>query len=207
MKKIILAFGLMALSLTATISCNRDDNKTNEITNQAQRDFGIFKVLQDNKTIEMNGDIRTRTLADFNQLIAKFPNIEKINIKNCGGSLDDETNLQLSLKVHQKGIEIHLMDNAEIASGGVDFFVAGVRRTKGANTKIGVHAWGGDGDSATDYPVGHANHLSYINYYVAVGFTQQQAEDFYYFTINAAPANGIHWMTEAEIAQYHLIKP
>ncbi len=97
------------------------------------------------------------------------------------------------------------MDNAEIASGGVDFFLAGVKRTRGKNTKIGVHSWGGDGESATDYPRGHANHLPYIKYYVLIGFTQKQAEDFYYFTIYAAPANGIHWMTEAEIKKYNMI--
>ncbi len=174
-------------------SCDKDENNVQTPT---KRQFGIFKVLEDNKTVEMDGDIRTKTLKDFNELQETYPNIKTITIKNCGGSLDDTANLKMSLKVHQSGINIHLMDNAEIASGGVDFFLAGVKRTRGKNTKIGVHAWGGDGDSATDYPKGHANHLPYIKYYVSIGFTQKQAEDFYYFTIYAAPANGIHWMTE-----------
>ncbi|MDG2195217.1 MAG: hypothetical protein P8K77_10315 [Polaribacter sp.] len=77
------------------------------------------------------------------------------------------------------------MDNGEIASGGVDFFIAGIQRTKGSNIKIGVHSWAGDNETATDFPVGHANHLPYINYYISVGFTKQQVESFYYFTINA----------------------
>lgn len=61
--------------------------------------------------------------------------------------------------------------------------------------------------TATDFPVGHAYHLTYINYYVSVGFTQQQAEYFYYFTINAATAENVHWMTEAEITTYNIITP
>ena len=190
------------ITSTTFLSCNDDDNSTN--TN-SQRTFGIFKVLNDDLTVEMDGTIGSSSLTNFNSLEAAFPNVNKIDIINCDGSSDDEINLQLSEKVHQKGINIHLMDNGEIASGGVDFFIAGIQRTKGTNTRIGVHSWAGDGVTATDFPVGHANHLPYINYYVSVGFTQQEAEDFYYFTINAAPANSIHWMTDAEITQYHLI--
>lgn len=66
---------------------------------------------------------------------------------------------------------------------------------------IGVHSWATEDDngnpiSATDYPVGHVEHLPYINYYVDVVFTQQEAEDFYYFTINAAAPENMHYMTE-----------
>ncbi len=173
--------------------------------NDFRRKFGIFKVLEDNTTIEMNGEIRRATLKHFNKLEMRFPNINKINIRECGGSLDDETNFELSKKVHEKGIQIHLLDNGLIASGGVDFFIAGTKRSKGKNCQIGVHAWSGNNETATDFPAGHANHLPYINYYVSVGFSQEEAEDFYYFTINSAPADSIHWMTEEEIEKYHLI--
>ncbi|PIE77473.1 MAG: hypothetical protein CSA15_12785, partial [Candidatus Delongbacteria bacterium] len=158
---LIIAFFTAIILLT---SCDKDENN---VQNPTKRQFGIFKVLEDNKTVEMDGDIRTKTLKDFNELQETYPKIKTINIKNCGGSLDDTANLKMSLKVHQSGINMHLMDNAKIASGGVDFFLAGVKRTRGKNTKIGVHAWGGDGDSATDYPKGHANHLPYIKYYVS----------------------------------------
>lgn len=171
----------------------------------AKRKFGIFKVLEDNITVEMDGEIGNSSLKDFTNLVNSFPGITKINIKNCMGSSDDETNLKVSLMIHQKGINIHLMDNGTIASGGVDLFLAGIKRTKGVNTKIGVHSWAGDNATATDFPVGHANHLPYINYYVSIGFTQQQAENFYYFTINSAPASSVHWMTETEIALYNII--
>ena len=29
-------------------------------------------------------------------------------------------------------------------------------------------------------------------------------EDFYWFTLEAAPAEGMHWMTEAEMARYRV---
>jgi hypothetical protein len=65
---------------------------------------------------------------------------------------------------------------------------------------------GGKKISATDFPKGHKNHLPYIRYYTNVGFTQEQAETFYYFTINAASAESMHWMTKEEIKKYHILK-
>lgn len=172
-----------------------------------QTQFGIFKVLDDATTIEMDGVIKSKTLKNFNDLIDRYPNINLINIVNCDGSADDEINLQVAQLVYDMGINTHLNDNGLIASGGVDFFLAGVKRTRGTNTMIGVHSWSDGSSEANEFPVGHANHLPYINFYVAIGFSQQAAEDFYYFTINAAPASDIHYMTEAEIDQYNILNP
>ena len=98
------------------------------------------------------------------------------------------------------------MDNGSIASGGVDFFLAGTKRTKGSNTQIGVHSWSDGTNTAIDYVVGHANHFPYINYYKNIGFSQEDAESFYYFTISSATAKSIHWMTESEILKYNILK-
>lgn len=182
--------------MTFLVSCSDDNDKN---------DFGIFKVLDDT-AIEMNGDITSKTLKNFNRLIEQYPDIKIINMNQVPGSTDDETNLKVAQRVYDLGIATHIMDGGEIASGGVDFFLAGVKRTRGNNTSIGVHSWEGDGKTAMDYPKGHEYHLPYINYYTSVGFTQQAAEDFYYFTINAAPASGIHWMTDEEIERYGILK-
>ncbi len=197
MSKKVLAIFILAIPFLF-FSCNKDNDG---------RQFGIFKVLDDDQTIEMQGEIGSSSLNDFNELVEAFPNVNKINIIDCGGSTDDDVNLQLSAAVHQKGMAIHIADNGEIASGGTDFFLAGTTRTKGTNTRIGVHSWSDGSNEATDFPVGDPNHTPYINYYVSVGFTQQEAEDFYYFTINAAPANSMHWMTDNEIALYGILTP
>lgn len=201
----------MRLLVLATIlfitSCSKDNTDT---VNPSSKTFGIFKVLNDNKTIEMNGTIKSSSLNNFNKLYTAYPEILSIHIVECDGSMDDETNLLLSKRIYDLKINTHLLDNGLIASGGVDFFLAGIKRSKGSDTKIGVHSWAGEDDNgnevtATDFPVGHEYHLDYINYYKSVGFTQKQAEDFYYFTINAAPADGIHWMTNDEIQTYHIL--
>ena len=188
------------------ISCKKDDSGSTSSTAVAVRNFGIFTVQKDNNTVvSMDGVINSKSLNNFNKLVAKYPNVATIQIVNCDGSSDDETNLKLSKLVHNRKIEIHLNDNGLIASGGVDFFLAGTKRTKGENTKVGVHSWGGDNVVATDFPKGHHYHLPYIEYYQSIGFTQKMAEDFYYFTIHAASADDIHWMTDQEIDQYQIL--
>ncbi len=198
-KKTVLA---LIMLLTIFTGCSSNDS----IVKDTQTTFGIFKVSEDKETIEMNGTISSSSLINFNKLYSKYPNVKTINIKNCDGSSDDEVNLKLSKRVHDLNMNIHLLDNAEIASGGVDFFLAGIKRTRANNTKIGVHSWAGDNVTATDFPVGHANHLPYINYYKSIGFADADAKAFYYFTINAAAANDIHWMTEEEIIKYKMLK-
>lgn len=190
--------------LVLVTSCSKNEGAT---VNTTKTTFGIFNVSKDKKTAEMNGTINSSSLNNFNNLYASNSSITKINIKNCDGSSDDEVNLRLSKRVHDLGIEIHLLNNAEIASGGVDFFLAGKRRTRGTGTRIGVHSWSDGNNQAKDFPVGHANHLPYINYYKSIGFSDEDAKAFYYFTINAASANSIHWMTEQEIERYKMLKP
>ena len=197
-KHIILVFTLISFNF---YSCSKE-----ELPKENNGRFGIFKVLNDS-TAQMNGVITGKTPKSFNNLISKYPKIKFINMLDCPGSDDDEANLVVSKQMHDKGISFHLLKNSEIASGAVDMYVGGIKRTREAGSKIGVHSWGADrGDPiATSYPKGHAVHLPYINYYISVGFSKVDAEAFYYFTINAATADNIHWMTDEEIKQYKII--
>lgn len=170
----------------------------------SDKGFGIFSS-EDGVTAIMNGDIKSRTPKHWDNFIAEFPNINRIVMKDCPGSSDDEANVEVARKVHNHGVSIHLPSDAVIASGAVDFFLAGTTRTRDAGSQIGVHSWSDGNNEATDFPVGSEEHNLYIDYYKEMGFSQEEAEAFYYFTINAAPAAGIHWMTDGEIEQYKLL--
>lgn len=172
---------------------------------RALEKMDIFSVSADKETIVLDGVINSSALEKFKTLANENPAIKRIEIVNCEGSINDDINLELAKYIYEHQYDIHLRANGLIASGGTDLFLAGRKRTKGTNTKIGVHSWSGGVSEATDFPVGHENHLPYITYYTVVGFSQQRAEDFYYFTINSAPAEDIHWMTDAEIAKYEMI--
>ncbi len=205
MKKLHIKSTIMLLCIGLLfISCKSDDDTITDYS--TVRVFDIFTVQSDNETVIMNGEIKSRTLQDFNNMLAGYPSIKLINMAEVPGSSDDEINLQVGVKVRQNGINTHILDNGLIASGGVDFFLAGVERTRGTNTQIGVHSWAdGSGNEATDYPNDSTEHLRYIQYYESIGYSNQWSRDFYFYTINAASAANIHWMTEAEITQYGLI--
>ncbi len=69
---------------------------------------------------------------------------------------------------------------------------------------IGVHSWSDGANEATDFPRDSEVHLFFIDYYQDIGMTEQEAEEFYFFTINAASADDIHWMTDNEIARFQI---
>jgi hypothetical protein len=166
--------------------------------------YGIFHV-KDDATATMNGVIGGRTDNHYNNMVKNHPDIQQIVLENCPGSKNDEVNLIVAKKIHDDGISTHLRANSEIASGAVDLYLAGVNRTMETGAKIGVHSWSGGGTAPTDLPESDPQHLPYINYYISVGMSEQLARDFYFFTIHAAPASDVHWMTPEEIVLYQLL--
>jgi len=167
----------------------------------------IFTISKDQKSIILDGAINTSAFEKFKALSESYPQVKTLEIINCEGSINDEVNLKLAKFVHENGFNIHLNDNGLIASGGTDLFLAGKKRSIGQNTKIGVHSWAGNKEKATDFPKGHKNHQPYIDYYKSIDMTTQDAEEFYYFTIQSAPPEGIHWMTKEEIEKYDILYP
>lgn len=151
------------------------------------------------------GVIGSTTPAVVQDLINNYPAVTTIVMYACPGSEDDNANLQASLLLHNANYKMYLPVDGWVASGATDMFLAGSTRVVDATfDPVGVHSWSNGQNEATDFPVGHPFHQPYIDYYVNVGFTTQEAEDFYYFTIYAAPANGIHWMTNSEMNQYKI---
>ena len=64
---------------------------------------------------------------------------------------------------------------------------------------IGVHSWADSGAATGDTLDRDAeDHRIYLDYYRALGIDQE----FYWFTLQAAPADDMHWMTESEMAKF-----
>ena len=166
--------------------------------------FGPFYVSNDS-TVIMNGDMGSRIDQQFEKLITNYPDISLIIMEDCPGSRNDEEMFKAALNLKDHNINTHLSTNGKIQSGAVDFFLAGTFRTMESGAKIGVHAWSDGSNEATDYPTNHSQHQPYINFYKSIGFSQQAAEDLYFFIINAASADNMHWMTQQEITDYNML--
>ncbi len=117
------------------------------------------------------------------------------------GSLDDEALFPFARWIRAQGYNTHLESTSEIASGAVDLFLSGVERTMEKGAKLGVHSWSDGDKEASEYPRSHSAHSLNASYIKAM----LNSDEFYWFTINAAPANAIHWMNEAEIKKYQLL--
>jgi len=152
--------------------------------------------------VYMNGVIGSGTLAVMQTLFNNYPQIQTIVMQDVPGSMDDDTNLLASMEIRNRGINTHIPSDGMVASGGTDMFLAGVKRSIAPGAKIGVHSWDdGSGKAALDYPRDHQAHVSYLDYYNAIGITT----DFYWYTLEAAPAEGNHWMTAEEMVKYKVL--
>ncbi|MEM8919303.1 MAG: alpha/beta hydrolase [Pseudomonadota bacterium] len=130
-------------------------------------------------------------------------NIKILVMQNVPGSDDDNDYLDAAWGLHQNGFTIIVPSDGLIASGGTDFFLAGTFRIIQPGACIGVHSWEDDGPppyAANQLPRNHAEHGDFLEYFRAIGISPE----FYWFTINAAPASGMHWMSPAEINRFKM---
>ncbi len=152
-------------------------------------------------TLYMEGVIYSGTLEDFSEIIESHPEVKTLTMVEVPGSIDDEINVQVSRIIRTQGINTYIPENGWVASGGTDMFLAGKERYRHPNTKIGVHSWAGEKMKATKYPRDHEVHRKYLDYYNDITIDI----DFYWFTLEVAPAEKMHWMTEQEIDKYRVI--
>ncbi len=209
-------------SITPVTDSTTDDNSTTD--NSSTDDGGDFDTTgyaayratmsyEYDKPLEffvhnnfavMVGYINSGTPAAVDKLLADHKNITTLIMLDVPGSIDDYSNLIASRKVRDASLHTFVPEGGMIASGGTDFFFSGVSRRITPSTQIGVHSWSDGTKEASEYPVGHEYHQPYIDYYMEMGLTEKESKDFYYFTIYAAPAAGVHWMTAGEIEKYKL---
>ena len=187
-------FGVAAIALAALSACGQL-----AIAAMNQSETTDFQVVDDR--LYMNGEINSRTLEQFNAIYAAHPEIKTLIQLHVPGSLDDDTMIALGYRVRSLGLNTHLTEASEIYSGGVDLFLAGVERTMVPGAVLGVHSWSDGERDAKDFPLTapeHDQNRDYIDAMLGSG-------SFYWFTIYAAPADGMHIMTRDEIRKYGLL--
>ena len=227
MKKNVIKRGLLLLTFSSSMVFGQTTFETSESCNCTVDTVGLsaylstltleeeeplaFAVESPTSTFAiLHGVIDGTTPGVVDDFIATYPSVTTLVFMQMPGSANDEANLVASSSLYEQDYIFYLPavnafeDDAFIASGSVDMFLAGARRVIDLDAEVGVHSWSDGENEATDFPVGHENHQPYIDYYESIGFSTEDAEAFYYFTINAAPAAGIHLMSEAEIEQYKM---
>ena len=154
----------------------------------------------------MRGVIGARTPSSVLELAFMNPEVRTIVLVDMPGSIDDVAMVRAGRYIRQFGLDTHVSADSEVASGATDLFLAGEHRSAEPGARFGIHSWGGGPVPATDLPPvlatdlprDHEDHLKYLDYYAEMGIPGE----FYWRTLSAAPAEGIHWMTEDELERF-----
>lgn len=155
-----------------------------------------FAILGEN--LYIRGDLTSATPDQFEDVIDKAPQVGRIVQCEMPGSVDLDAMMIMAYRVRELGLETYLTANSEIASGAVDLFLSGAKRTMEIGARIGIHAWSNGRFEATDYPETSNQHASNRTFVEAM----LGSEAFYWFTIRASGFDDVHWMSNAEIKKY-----
>ncbi len=150
--------------------------------------------------IVASGTIDHTTLSAFEEVIGEHPGIKTLVLQNIEGSVDDDANVVFSRVVRDEGFDTVVPSDGMVASGGTDLFLAGKRRVLEPGACVGVHSWGGGGYVAAELPEDHPEHDRYLDYFRDIGVDP----GFYWFTLDAASEDEIHWMSAAEADRFDL---
>ena len=181
MKRLALAFAVFALAAGCTSSEYSQD---------------ITDTFVEGDRLYVSGTLNALTYDEIEQHLAAHPGLTTVVLEDIDGSIDDDMNLQTGLLIHAAGLDTYVPEDGQIESGAVDLFCAGRNRIAERGAKIGVHSWAAEdglegGDLAQDDP----EHQPYIAYFEAVPCPVS----FYWYTLEAAPADSMHYMSEEEL--------
>ena len=190
---------LRAMIVTAVISLSLTGCGIVAATSLNLLEITRFEVIGDE--VHMHHEINSKTYDQFVAVHRANPGIRTIVQHDVPGSVDDETMIRLAYYVRKNGLNTKLTANSKILSGGVDLFLAGVERTVERGAVVGVHSWSDGFREAADYPRGSPEHELNRKYVEDM----LGSDEFYWFTIYAAPADGIHRMTVSEIERFGLV--
>ncbi|WP_247742657.1 MULTISPECIES: alpha/beta hydrolase [unclassified Ruegeria] len=150
--------------------------------------------------IVATGTIDHTTLDAFLEVTQRNPDAKTLVLSYIEGSMDDDANVVFSRVVHEQGFDTIVPSDGLIASGGTDLFLAGKRRVLEPGACVGVHSWGGWNIVATEIPEDDPEHDRYLDYFEDIGVD----EAFYWYTLDAAPSEGMHWMSASEADRFEM---
>lgn len=166
------------------------------------KEYTALTLTPKGDTFIAEGVIDATTPGVMRNALQAHPQIKTVILQYVPGSVDDEANLEAARMLRANGINTVVPAGGLVASGGTDLFLAGVTRKVGPGACLGVHSWaaGGIGDFTLgkDVPKDDPQHQLYLDYYETMGI--QQA--FYWYTLDAADAENIHYMSNHEITKY-----
>ncbi|WP_282153439.1 alpha/beta hydrolase [Ruegeria atlantica] len=154
----------------------------------------------------LTGIIDETTLDVIREARQGTPGISTISLQNVPGSANDEASLsKLTHYIRAENLDTIVPSDGIVASGGTDMALMGRRHVIEPGACVGVHSWaagvfGLAVDTGADLPRDAPEHQLYLKFYDSIGINR----DFYWFTLEVAGPDDVHWMTPAEINRFGL---
>lgn len=158
----------------------------------------------DGEDLHLRGLFGTRAYLELEELLEREPGIRRLVFDDVQGSVNDAINLHIGRLVREAGLATHVPADGSTVSGGSDLFVAGHPRTVEPGGVIGVHAGCCvDGRGVDEVPRSHPVHTKFVAYHEEM--LGERGEAFHFFTVEAAPFDGMHHMSREEMLRYGVV--
>ncbi|MGI8943666.1 MAG: hypothetical protein ACR2FJ_05430 [Qipengyuania sp.] len=161
--------------------------------NHGIADYGPFRVIDETR-IALVGETDARSPQWFARLLQDYPDVARLDMVECPGTLDDRANMRLGRMIRRAGLATHVPAFGSVRSGAVELFLAGVHRSIEEGAEFAVHSWRDAwGREAGDFAADARENRSYIDYYREMGMSLSQARAFYDMT-NSVPHHRARWL-------------
>lgn len=163
--------------------------------------YGPFVVASPTRAT-MIGSTDSRSPQHFDAMLRDFPGIATLEMVEAPGTSNDIANLAVGRRIRAAGIATHVPRGGSVRSGAVELFLAGATRRIEDGAQFAVHSWlDNHGREADDFAADHAAHRLYIDYYIEMGMSEEQARAFYAMT-NSVPHASARWLVADEMRQW-----
>ena len=162
---------------------------------------GRFQLVVEDSVAHAYGTTDTESFAEVREVLRRNPQIDTLVLRDVPGTKDMFTNTRIARLIRRRGIDTHLERSSRIASGGVDLFLAGERRTMECGASIGVHSWKNvDGD--TPASLGFDPAAPYMQeFHAEIGVDP----GFYPFARDASPHELLYVLRPRDIERFNLL--
>ncbi len=193
------------ISIDGTLKSNESGKEQTLVIrlNQAAGGRGASKLEIKDGEAFLSGTLGTVTYPQIKDLIENHPKIKTVTMTQVDGSINDAVNMHTGRILREAGLNTKVLADSVIASGGVDLFCAGVERIVVKGARLGVHSWAAMDFTADDLPKDHPAHQYQVAYFSQM--LDQVGEEFYFYTLSAAPARDIHFMSKDELEKWKVV--
>ena len=152
-------------------------------------------------TVFLSGVLGSDLVQQLSEMVRNNPNVTDMVLVDVPGSVDQQATMEGARLIRRLGLNTHIASTGYVLSGGVDLFLGGVKRSIGAGAGVGVHAWS-DGTKVKAANLNEADpiHATYVNFYLEMGVPER----FYWFSLDAAPADRVYFLSPEEVYDFDL---